>query len=486
MEESLKKRTIRALSWSFIQEAGLRGLQLGISIVLARILAPKEFGLVAMLSVFIALAQALVDGGLASALVQAKQPTEAHKCSVFYFNIGASILLAGMLWVAAPWIASFYRQPLLAPMLRVLGLVPVLNGLGLVQNALLIRNLELKKQTGILAASTGLSGVVAAALAWRGFGVWSLVFLYVTQSVARAGLLWLWNGWRPKRLFSLRALGEMLRFGWGMLCSSIVGSVYDNLYPLLIGRFFSAASVGYFNRAQSLQWIASQSLAVVASRVTFPVFSAMQDQSARLRAGLRKALTTISLLHFPMMIGLAVAAKPLILLVFTDKWAPCIPYLQLLALAGLPYPSHVLNLSLLMALGRSDLFFRLEVLKAAAFLGTGLVTFRWGIMAMIWGQLVCSVLAYFLNTYFTKKLIGYSVWEQLRDLYPCLAASVVMGLVVSLVGSLLPAGNVLQLSFRVVFGALVYWLLCRSFRSAALSEVAGLVFRGGASATTAQ
>ena len=182
--------------------------------------------------------------------MQAKQPTEAHKCSVFYFNIGASILLAGMLWVAAPWIASFYRQPLLAPMLRVLGLVPVLNGLGLVQNALLIRNLELKKQTGILAASTGLSGVVAAVLAWRGFGVWSLVFLYVTQSVARAGLLWLWNGWRPKRLFSLGFLA-MLRFGWGMLCSSSESGfeVYDNLYPLLIGRFFSAASVGYSGRA---------------------------------------------------------------------------------------------------------------------------------------------------------------------------------------------------------------------------------------------
>jgi teichuronic acid exporter len=486
VEKSLKTRAIKALSWSLVQEAGLRALQLGSSIFLARILAPKEFGLVAMLSVFLGFAQALADGGFASALVQAKQPTEAHKCSIFYFNIFGSILLGGILWLAAPPIAAFYHQPLLTPMLRVLVLLPVINGFGLVQNALLVRNLQVKKQTIILAASTGVSGIVAVMMAWRGFGVWSLVFQQVTQSVARAALLWLLNAWRPRRLFSFHALGEMFRFGWGMLCSSIVGSIYDNLYPLLIGKFFSATSVGFFNRAQSLQLIASQSLAAVANRVTFPVFSALQDDAARLRTGLRKAMTTITLFHFPMMVGLAIVARPLILLLFTDKWAPSIPYLQLLALAGLLYPLHVLNLSVLMAVGRSDLFFRLEVFKAVTFLGTGLLTFRWGVMAMIWGQLVCSIVAYFLNSYFTKRLIGYSVWDQIRDLYPCLLASALMGLLASLAGSFLPLGNILQLSFKIVVGAFVYFIICLSMGSPALNELARIVFPKRAPVTAAQ
>jgi teichuronic acid exporter len=308
--------------------------------------------------------------------------------------------------------------------------------------------------------------------------VWSLVWYQLAQSVARTGLLWWFSDWRPKWLFSLNTLREMFGFGWGMLCSTILVSVYDSLYPLLIGKFFSAASLGYFNRAQSLQTIASQSLGAIANRVTFPVFSALQNDLVRFRSGIRKAMTTITFVQFPMMVGLAVVARPLILLVFTDKWAPCIPYLQLLAFAGLLYPLHVLNLNVLVALGRSDLFFRLEAFKVAIFLSVGLLTFHWGVLAMIWGQLGCDLVAYFLNSYYTKRLIGYSVWDQLRDLYPSLAAAALMGLLVTLAGSFLPPGNVFQLIFRIAFGALVYFLICRSMGSPAMGELLGII-RGG-------
>jgi O-antigen/teichoic acid export membrane protein len=197
-------------------------------------------------------------------------------------------------------------------------------------------------------------------------------------------------------------------------------------------------------------------------------------------------MTTISLFHFPLMIGLAVVAKPLVLVLFTDKWAPSIPYLQLLAFDGLLYPLHLLNLSVLMAMGRSDLFFRLEVFKAVTFLGAGLVTFHWGVMAMIWGQLVCGVVAYFLNSYFTKRLIGYSVWDQIRDLYPCLVAAASMGLLLDLLGPFLPNGRLAQLSLKVVFGALLYFAICRGMRFQALNELVGIVFRKRAPAAAAQ
>lgn len=460
----------------------MRGLQFGISILLARLLVPEQFGLVAMLSVFTGFAQTLVDGGFGSALIQAKQPTEVQRCSIFYFNILISFLLAVALCIAAPWIAGFYHQPKLINILRALSFLPLINGLGLVQNVLLVRQLDVKKQTLILVAGTTVSGTVAVLMAFSGFGVWSLVAQQLTQSLVRAVLLWCSSNWRPVAGFSFQALGEMFRFGWGMLCSSILASAYDNLYPLLIGKFFSAASLGYFNRAQSLQTVASQSLGAIANRVTFPVFSAMQDDLVRFRSGLKKAMTTITFIQFPMMIGLAVVAKPLVLLVLTDKWENSIPYLQILAIAGMMYPLHVLNLNVLTSLGRSDLFFRLEVFKVAIFLATGLLTFRFGVLALLWGQLFCDVAGYFVNSYYTKRLIDYSVWKQLQDVCPCLVAAIVMGLLDSIVSSYLPSGNLFQLCFRVSFGALLYFLICFSMRLPAMGELASVVWRRSANA----
>ncbi len=478
----LEKKAIRALSWSFVQEASLRGLQFGISIFLARILVPEEYGLIGMLSVFIGLAQALVDGGFASALIQAKQPTDAHKCSVFYFNLGCSVIFAAIFLLAAPWIAGFYHQPLLAPILRVMVWVPVVNGIGIVQNALLMRQLDFKKQTIILVSSTVGSGLVALAMAWRGYGVWSLVFQQLTQCIVRSALLWMLTSWRPKWLFCWKALREMFAFGWGMVCSGLLGSFFDNYYQMLIGRYFSAADLGYYNRAQSLQINASQALGVVVNRVTFPLFSGLQEDLVRFRKGLRKAMTTIAFIQFPMMIGMAVVARPLVLFLFTEKWAFSIPYLQLLSLIGVLYPMNMLNLNVVLSLGRSDLFFRLQVAQLVVVFINGVVTIHWGVMAMIWGQLICSVGVYFLNGYYTKRLIDYSVWNQIQDLYPCLIASSLMGLAVLLLGRFLPFGNLGQLICQVLFGAVVYFVISRSMRLPALGQLLGIVWRRGATA----
>lgn len=474
--ETLKTRTIRAFSWGFIQELSRRILQFGISIWLARILAPEAFGLVAMVGVIIEVARALLDSGFGSALVQRRQITEVDLSSVFYFNVLISVLLAGMLWLAAPAIAMFYNQPLLKALLRAFTLVLVINGFAVVQDALLIRHLDFKRQAIILTVSVGTSGVLGLTLAWRGFGVWSLVVQQIANSLIRTGMLWKVNAWRPKYVFSVKALREMFGFGSRMAAATLLSTTSESMMPLILAKLFSIVQLGYYNRAQSLQYLTTESISGVISRVTFPVFSELQNQIGRLRSALRKGITTAAFVQFPIMIGLICIAKPLVLVMLTKKWLPCVPYLQILCLAGLLYPAHVLNLNILVAAGRSGIMLRLEVIKRILLVMTIVATFHWGIMAMIWGLVFHSVGAYFINSYYTKHLIGYSIPDQLRDLYPYLIASALMGAGMATVGSFLPVGSVAQLVGQASFGAFAYLLICWATRLEALGELLGIIW----------
>jgi len=471
MAVSLKTKTIGALKWSFVQEFAQRGLQFGIGIILARLLQPEEFGLVAMLSVFIAVAQALLESGFGAALIQRKHLTAADQSSVFYFNICISVLLAALLCAAAPAIGTFYSQPELIPITRAMTLVLVINGFAAVQNALMTRQLDFRKQTVIAVISSAGSGGVGLTLAWRGYGVWSLVVQQIAASVVRASLYWALNAWRPKWLFSVQSLRELFAFGSRVVASRLLNTFFDNLYPLIIGKLFPVATLGFYNRAHTFQGTIAQSLGAIANRVTFPVFSRLQDDPARMRSGLRKALNASAFIQFPAMIGLAVIAKPLVLLLLTEKWLPSVPYIQALCFVGLLYPLHILNLNVLSALGRSDLFLRLEIIKKILVVVTILVTFRWGVLVMLWGQVVSGILAYALNSYYTKKFIGYSIGEQMRDLYPYLLAAGVMAIPVYWINVPIPAAHPVQLMFKGMLGASLYFLICRVLRLSALDEI---------------
>jgi O-antigen/teichoic acid export membrane protein len=390
--------------------------------------------------------------------------------------------LAGVLCVTAPAIAAFYRQPELTPITRALTLVLVMNSFAAVQSALMTRRLDFRRQALIAVTSTAVSGSLGVGLAWRGFGVWSLVVQQITNSFVRACLYWSLNTFRPRWMFSWKALGELFSFGSRLVASRLLNTVFDNLYPLVIGKLFSANTLGYYNRAQTIEGVASQSLGVVANRVTFPVFSRLQDEPDRLRSGLRKALSTAAFIQFPLMLGLAAIAKPLVILLLTEKWAPSIPYLQALCFVGLLYPLHLLNLNVLTAKGRSDLFFRLEVVKKALIVLNIVVTFRWGVLVMIWGQVVCSLLGYFLNSYYTRKFVGYSLLDQVRDVFPCLLAAGLMAGVVASLNLPLPGGNGSQVGFKVLVGCLIYLGISRGFSFPALGEIVGLLRRKSAAA----
>ncbi len=476
MNDSLKSRTFGAIFWSLLERGGQQGIQLVIAIILARVLLPAQFGLIAMLAIFMAIAQSFLDSGFGSALIQKKDATQVDSCSIFYFNVVVGIFAAGLLCLAAPWIAAFYEEPALAPLTRFLSLNLVINSFALVQSILLIRRIDFKTQLKVSIVATIGSGIIGITLAYRGFGVWSLAIQSVTSTIFRTILLWFFNKWRPSLVFSFAALKSMFAFGSKLLFSGLIDTIFRNIYIVIIGKIFTATDLGFYSRAKSCTRLSTENLTNSISRVTFPVFSSIQDDNSRLKRGVQKALTTLNFLNFPMMIGLLVTAKPLVLVLLTEKWLPCVPYMQLLCVMGLLYPLNVINLNVLKAKGRSDLFLKLEILKKILTVISIAITYRWGIMAMITGHIcIVSVPAYYLNSYYTGRFIGYPLKEQVFDLLPYLGMAVVMGIGVYSLQFLPFPNNWSLLISQVLAGVIIYGAMSRIFKMPAFLEIVDIL-----------
>jgi len=475
MSDGLKSKTLHGLFWSFFERIGQQGIQFIISIILARLLLPEQFGLIAMLLIFMAVAQSFIDSGFGSALIQKQDATSVDESSIFYFNIAVGVVAAGLLCLAAPWIAAFYKTPQLAPITRVLSLNLIINSFGLIQTSLMTKRVDFKKQMKVSMVAAGASGAIGITLAYMGFGVWSLVVQSLCSNIFRTIMLWLIYSWRPIWDFSVASLRGMFSYGSKLLFSGLIATIFDNIYLVVIGKMFSAADLGFYSRAKGLQRIPVNNITGAAGRVTFPVFSSVQDDKMRLKRGVRKALTTLAMVNFPMMIGLAILAKPLVHVLLTEKWLPCVPYLQLLCVVGLFYPLHAINLIVLKAQGRSDLFLRLEILKKVLIVITIVITYRWGILAMIYGQIATSFFAYYLNSYYSGKLINYPITEQLRDILPSLILTTAMGFGVYMLHYTSFVSQAVLLFLQVISGIVVYTLLCYIFKLSSFMEIVAII-----------
>ncbi len=469
--DNLRHKTIHALLWSFLDAVAQRGLQLAIGIVLARLLFPEQFGLIGMLVIFMSAAQSFLDSGFGTALIQKSDATQTDTCSIFYFNIMIGLVAAGLMCWSAPWIAAFYKQPVLTPLMRALSLTIVINSFGLIQSTILTKEINFKTLTKVSLIAGALSGVAGISMAANGFGVWSLVVQQVSNALFQTICLWFFSPWRPSLIFSLKSLQTMFGFGSRMLASDLLNRIFENIYSLVIGKLFSAADLGFFTRARTLSDVPTQTLSQIVGRVTFPVFSTIQNDKERLKRGLKKALTTLVMVNFPMMIALALIARPLVLLMLTEKWEASVRYLQLLSIVGLLYPLHVMNLNVLQALGRSDLFLRLEIIKKAMIVINIAVTWRWGISAIIYGIIINSMIGYYLNSYYNGILISYPISEQILDLLPYLTASLVMGVAVYVAGLLQFSNLWALLLAQIAIGIVVYAGYCRAFRLKAFMDL---------------
>mgnify|MGYP006102132409 CR=1 FL=1 len=474
MSKSLDKKLLKGLFWSFLERFSTQGIQFVFSIIMARLLLPAEFGLIAMLSIFMAFSHAFINSGFGQALIQKKKATYIDECSIFYFNIFIAFIMAGLMFVSAPWIAKFYNQPLLVSMARVLSFSLIINSFGLVQRALLTKNLDFKTQLKISVITILLSGAVGIFLAFKGFGVWSLVILYISKDLLSTILIWIFSSWRPSIILSFTSLRSMFSFGSHLLLVSLLNSVFANIYQLVIGKLFSPALLGFYSRADSLYKYPISIINDVSNSVTFPTFSILQDDIDKLCRYARKTSKTLTVITFPLMFGLVIVARPLVHSLLTEKWISIVPYLQLLCVIGLINPLQRINYNIINALGRSDLFSKIEIADKVLVITSIAVSFRFGIIAMIYGQILCSLISYSINGYYTGKLLNHSLYSQIKDIAPNFFISFLMGLLIYSVKYLSIDNHLLLLTTQIILGGISYVSFCFIFKISAFMEIIGI------------
>ena len=451
---TLRQKTLNGLKWSFVDSFANQGFQFIIGIILARLLVPKDFGLIGMLIFFIAISQSFIDSGFSQALIRKKDCKQVDFNTAFFFNLLVGIVFYLVLFFSADLIAGFFGEPQLFSLIRVLGLVLLINAFGLIQRTMLIKEINFKLQTKISLISSFISGAVGIGMALNGFGVWSLVYKTITQQLASAFLFWLWNKWKPTVAFSIQAFKDLFQFGSKLLLSGLIDTTYQNIYYLIIGKYFSAADLGYYTRADEFRKIPSQNLNGIIGRVSYPALSSIQDEPAKLKSAYKKLIQTTMYITFVLMIGLAATSEKIILVLIGEQWLPAVPYLQLLCFVGMLYPLHALNLNMLKVKGRTDIYLRLEVIKKILAVPTIIIGILFGIKIMIVGMIVNSLLAYYLNSYWSGKLIGYSVKEQIADIYLPFSLATGMGILTFLTGMIIESGHLVVLISQVTIGGL--------------------------------
>lgn len=472
--DSLKTKTAKGLLWSSIERFSNQGIGFLFSLFLARLLEPKDYGLIAMLTIFLSVTSAFIDSGFSNALIQKQDRTDTDLSTTFYFNIGVGLIAYLFLWIISPFIADFYNMPILSPLTKAMGITVIFSSLSVVQQAILMIKIDFKSQAKISLISTIISGVIGVGMAYWGYGVWALVGLNLAAGLSRMVLLFIWVRWIPKEAFSYTSFKHLFSFGSKLLASGLMATIYENLYPLIIGKFYSAANLGLFSRAQSLAAMPSSNLSNVFQRVTFPVLSTIQDDSERLSNNYRRLLCMGAFVIFPLMVLLAAIASPLIEVLLSHKWANCVIYLQIICFAMMWYPIHAINLDLLQVKGRTDLFLKLEIYKKIIGVTILFITLNINLIAMSIGMVVNSLIALIINTHYTGKLINVGFLKQMKDLSPILLNSLLMGAISFSVTECFK-DNVLKLTFGVISAIISYCIIAYLMHSEELEYGLNLI-----------
>lgn len=451
---SLKQKTISGLFWSFIDNFSKLGLTFVIGIILARLLDPSDFGLIGMVTIFIGISQSLIDSGFTQALIRKKNCSQADYSTVFFFNLLVSFILYLILFICAPSISQFFDEPELTSIVRVISIGIIVNAFAIVQRAILSKEINFKLQTKISIFASLISSITAITMAYNGYGVWSLVYKTLLGFLFTCLLLWLWNKWKPSLIFSLKSFSEMFSFGYKLMLSGLIDGLYRNIYLIVIGKFFSAADLGFFIKAEQFNNLPSQNITGVIQRVSYPALTKIQDDLPRLKLAYQKIIKSTMLLSFTAMMILAASAEPLILTLIGEKWLPSVIYLQLLCFIGMQYPLHAINLNMLQVQGRSDLFLKLEIIKKILAIPVIIVGVLYGIKMMIVGMIILATVAYFLNSYYSGKNINYSSRDQLIDILPSFVLALFIGSTVYILGItiILPYYQILIIQLTVGVG----------------------------------
>lgn len=457
--ESLKNKTVKGVIWSSVERFSVQGIHFIVMLVVARLLEPKDFGLVGMLTIFMAVSQSLIDSGFSQALIRKIDRTDTDQCTVFYFNIVVSLCLYLILFSIAPFVADFYNEPQLISLMRVMCIMVIINSMAVVQRAIYTATLNFKTQAKATFSAAVVSGVVGIYMAWSGYGVWSLVGQQLTSTTANTMMLWRYSSWRPKLIYSWKSFRELFAFGSNLLLSGLLETIYNNIYQIVIGKIYSAANLGFFTQAKQISTLPSSNINTIIGRVTYPVLSKLQNDDERLAINYRTIIRMSAFIIFPLMCGLAGVSRPLINILLGSKWDFSATLLVPISMAMMWFPVHAINLNLLKVKGRSDLFLRLEIIKKVLGVSMLIATAPFGLIVMCYGTVINSFIAIIINTYYTGKLINVGFIRQMKDLAFTLFLSLSMFFIVYEL-TFVFCNNYLQLTVGAVVGIIYFSVVC--------------------------
>lgn len=474
-EESLRGKTVKGVGWSFIDSFAGQGITFLVGLILARLLTPDEYGLIGIIMIFVTIFNCIVNSGFSNALIRKNDAQDIDYSTVFYVNLFISCILFGVFYFSAPLIASFFSQPLLEPLSKAMACIVIINAFAIIQRTILVKIIDFKTQTKISLSASIISGLVGIIMAFYGYGVWSLVAQQISRQSINTILLWTYSKWYPKLQFSLDSFKELFGFGWKLMASSLLDTIWGEIYQVVIGIFYTPAILGQYSRAHQFSGIFSSNLNGVVQRVSYPVLSSIKDESERLKDAYRRIIKVTMLVTFVLMLGLAAISRPMILVLIGEKWQMAAEILPIICLQMMLYPLHSLNLNMLQVQGRSDLFLRLEIIKKCIGLCPILLGIFINIHWMLWGSVCYGVIAYYLNSYYSGKLLGYSFINQLRDIMPLFCIASFMAILIYFI-SFLPLSPIIVLVFQIIAGIIIIVLVCELFKIEEYLEIKRILF----------
>jgi len=453
--KSLKQKAISGIIWNFLGGGIYQIINFVGGIILARILDPEEFGLIGMVTIFIALSQSFVDSGFSQALIRKRDCTQVDYSTVFYFNLIMGLVLYLTLFFSSSAIARFYNTPILENIIKVLGLILIVNAFKLIQSTILIKRVDFKHQTKAIIISAIISFAVAIILAIKGYGVWSLVFKTLVSNIIIAILFWIYTRWKPSKKISRDSLKDLFGFGSNLLVASCIRNVYEKIIYVFIGKYFSASTLGFYTKSESFKNLPARSINKIIQKVTFPITAEIQDNSDDLRRAYSKIFSMTMIILFPMILGLASIAKPMIITLLGEKWHSSIIYLQLLCIAGMFYPLISLNITIAKIKKCSRFILKIELLKLVLVIPVLMIGFIFGINEMIISFALLNIAIFFIMGYKTNKLIGYNAWNQIKDVYKSLLTSIFMAVSVYSITSYIKIDSVYELIIGIISGIVI-------------------------------
>ena len=474
MADSLKAKTVRGTIWSGIDSIAGQGITFLVGLVLARLLSPQEYGLIGYITIIVAILNSIVDSGFSNALIRKKDAGEIDYNTTFIFNLVLSLLMAGVMIVAAGPISRFFNEPELVPLIRVMSAIVVINAAAIVQRTTLTKRVDFKTQTKVSLIASATSGVVGIGMALSGMGVWSLVGQQLSRQLLNTVFLWIFNRWIPTLQFSWRSFRELFGFGWKLMVSGLIDTTWTEIYQLVIGKCYTTETLGQYTRGKQFSDIFSSNMTTIIQRVSYPVLSSVQDERTRLKEGYRKIIKVSMLLSFVLLFGLGAVAEPLLYVLIGGQWSEAARYLQIIVFSACLYPLHAINLNMLQVQGRSDLFLKLEIVKKIIAVGPILLGVFISIEWMLWGSVLIGLFAYWLNSFYSGKMIDYGSLAQLRDIAPSFGvAFVMMAALYALTLTELPP--VALLAVQLIVGAGIAIGLCELLRLEEYYELKNIV-----------